>query len=212
MVEEIPIIPQRSKESFRPLTNFFLCQATAPERMKKTDGTIRNFDDVPDDPHSSPTMSRTSRLIPTSRTRISDQRMEKSTQDLSDSDEENHENKTIDDSKTSFNHRSLVWQYMEKEQGEKARCKLCATILTRTNCGTTGLRKHLLQVHKLRQFAMCPTRKRPKANQISVERKKQLDALTIRCIIEDGRSFGDMRRLGLLKVFNSLAPGKRIRM
>ena len=118
----------------------------------------------------------------------------------------------IDDSKKSNNHRSHVWEYMEKEQGDKAKCKLCAAMLSRKNCGTTGLRKHLLQVHKLHQFAMCPTRKRPKTNQISVERKKQLDSLAIRCIIEDGRSFGDMRRPGLLKVFNGLVPGKQIRV
>lgn len=91
---------------------------------------------------------------------------------------------------------------------EKAKCNKCGAVLSRKNGGTTGLRKHLFQIHKLGNYPKSSVQKRPKSSQLSVDEKKKLDLLMIKCIIEDGRSFVDLRRSGLLKVFKHLVPGK----
>ena len=177
------------------------------KRMKNATGNARNFDGSHANSASSQTTQQTSGLLSTSIGRSSSQSIDDSTQEASVYLEQ-QENSISNGRQQTSNSHSDVWQFMKKEEEEKAKCNLCAAILSRKNCGTTGLRKHLLQVHQLQQFGVCFTRKRTSAKRVSVERKKQLDSLIIRCIIEDGRSFGDMRRQGLLKVFNSLLPGK----
>ena len=179
-----------------------------PKRMKNAAGHTRSFDRSDDNTTSSQTTQPTSRLLPTSIDQTSNQSIDNSTQQASAYRPEDEENSISDEPRQTNNSHSGVWKYVKKDGEDKAKCNLCAAILSRKNCGTTGLRKHLLQVHQLQQFAVCSTRKRTMAKRVSVEREKQLDSLVIRCIIEDGRSFGDMRRPGLLKLFNSLVPGK----
>jgi len=98
---------------------------------------------------------------------------------------------------------------MVKQQTEKAKCNICGVILSRKNGATTGLRKHLHQVHKIEPFGVTSTKSRSKSYQLSIEEKKRLDSLIIKCIIEDGRSFSDMRQSGIVKVFNHLVQGKK---
>jgi hypothetical protein len=183
-------------------------KAMPPKRMTNAAGHTRSFDRSDGNITSSQTTQPTSRLLSTSIEQTSNQSIDDSTQQASSYRSEDEENSIPNEPRQTSNGHSGVWEYMKKDAEDKARCNLCAAILSRKNCGTTGLRKHLLQVHQLQQFAVCSTRKRPMAKRVSVERKKQLDSLVIRCIIEDGRSFGDMRRPGLLKVFNNLIPGK----
>ncbi|CAF5164030.1 unnamed protein product, partial [Rotaria magnacalcarata] len=76
--------------------------------------------------------------------------------------------------------------YMEKQINEKAKCGVCGVILSRKNGATTGLRKHLHQVHKLQTFGMTSTKLRSKSY---------------------GRSFSDIGQSGILKVFNHLVEG-----
>ena len=111
-----------------------------------------------------------------------------------------------DDVRKGSHRASEVWKYMTKI-GEKAECNICGTHLCRKNGGTSGLRKHLLQIHKLGSYGSSSVGKRMKPGQLSTDEKKKLDSLIIKCIIEDGRSFVDMRRPGLLKVLNHLVPG-----
>jgi hypothetical protein len=98
---------------------------------------------------------------------------------------------------------------MTKQENEKAKCNKCNTILSRQNGATSGLRKHLFQVHKIESFGVTSERSRSKSYSISSEEKKKLDSLLIKCIVQDGRGFDDMRRPGILKVFSHLAPGKK---
>ncbi|CAF3786819.1 unnamed protein product [Rotaria socialis] len=111
---------------------------------------------------------------------------------------------TIKPSGTNVNN---LWNYMEKQINEKAKCGVCGVILSRKNGATTGLRKHLHQVHKLQAFGITSTKLRSKSCQLLPEQKKKLDTLIIKCIIEDGRSFSDMGQSGILKVFNHLVEG-----
>ncbi|CAF0858649.1 unnamed protein product [Adineta steineri] len=113
---------------------------------------------------------------------------------------------SMDTDQTNDNNVTSVWNYMEKQKNEKAKCK-CGVILSRKNGATTGLRKHLYQVHKLQEFGVTSTKIRSKSCQISPEQKKKIDSLIIKCIIEDGRSFSDMGQSGILKVFDHLVEG-----
>ena len=115
---------------------------------------------------------------------------------------------TTDQSKKVKNRVSNVWNHMEIEGVDKARCQICGAILSRKNGGTTGLRKHLLRVHKLRSVSVVSIEKRRQPDNLSVDQQKKLNSLIVRCIIEDGRSFGDMRRSGVLRFIDHLMPGK----
>ncbi|CAF2407349.1 unnamed protein product [Rotaria sp. Silwood2] len=101
---------------------------------------------------------------------------------------------------------SYLWDYMTKQK-EKAKCNICSAVLSRKNGTTSGLRKHLCQMHKLECFSVNSKTVDIKPHQIGVDEKKKLDSLIINAIVEDGRSFGDMRQSGILKVFNHLTPG-----
>ena len=102
-----------------------------------------------------------------------------------------------------------LWNYMMKQQNEKAKCHICGVVLSRKNGATTGLRKHLHKIHKLEAFGITSTKSRSKPSQFSIEQKKKLDSLIIKCIIEDGRSFSDMGQSGIQKVFDHLVQGKK---
>ncbi|CAF1200927.1 unnamed protein product [Rotaria sordida] len=115
----------------------------------------------------------------------------------------------VDDSnkvKPNISGSSYLWDYMIK-QNDKAKCKICSAILSRKNGTTSGLRKHLFQMHKLEAFGVNSKKLDIKPQQFSVDEKQKLDSLIINAIVEDGRSFGDMRQSGILKVFNHLKPG-----
>jgi hypothetical protein len=109
----------------------------------------------------------------------------------------------------NVNDDSKLWDCMTKQENEKAKCNICGVILSRKNGATTGLRKHLYQVHKLKPFGITSPKSRSKSYHLSIDEKKKLDSLIIRCVIEDGRSFSDMRQSGILKVFNHLVQGKK---
>ncbi|CAF4166579.1 unnamed protein product, partial [Rotaria sordida] len=109
--------------------------------------------------------------------------------------------------KSNVNDDTNLWNYMVKLQNEKAKCKICGVVLSRKNGATTGLRKHLHQIHKIESFGITSKKSRSNVYQLSIEEKKKLDSLIIKCVIEDGRSFTDMRRSGILKVFNHLVQG-----
>jgi hypothetical protein len=102
-----------------------------------------------------------------------------------------------------------LWDYMTKQQNEKAKCNICSIILSRKNGSTSGLRKHLYQVHKIEPFGFVSSKSQRKSYKLSVEEKKKLDSLVIKCVIQDGRSFSDMRQAGILKLFNHIIPGEK---
>jgi len=101
-----------------------------------------------------------------------------------------------------------LWDYMTKLPNEKAKCNICNTILSRKNGSTSGLRKHLYQIHKIEPFGFVSNKPQRKSYKLSVEETKKLDSLIIKCVIQDGRSFSDMRQAGILKLFNHIIPGK----
>jgi len=103
-------------------------------------------------------------------------------------------------------HKSDLWNYMEKLADGKARCKSCSKTLSRQNGATTGLRKHFCQVHKIESFRTDSVPKQTAVYQLTTDEKKQINSLILKCIIQDGRSFGDLRCPGIVKVLKHLSP------
>ena len=130
----------------------------------------------------------------------------------SNENQQENSNSTTIDAQTGTGNElgsvSSLWKYMSKQQNNKAKCNLCDAVLSRTNGTTTGMRKHLFLIHKLECFAITTSKKRSRPNRLSIDEKKKLDSLAINCIVQDGRGFGDLRRSGLLKLFNHLLPGQ----
>ncbi|CAF1422954.1 unnamed protein product [Adineta ricciae] len=122
-------------------------------------------------------------------------------------EDENQENRSDSQLQSVNKRHSDVWEYMKKHDNDKASCNRCGAVLSRKNGGTTGLRKHLHQMHKMNQFAASSVTKKSQGIRFPSEMKKKLDTLVVECVIEDGRSFDDLRRSGLLKIFKQVAPG-----
>ena len=102
-----------------------------------------------------------------------------------------------------------LWNYMMKQQTKKAKYNICGVILSRTHAATSGLGMHLYRVHKIEPFGKASTKSSSKFHQLSIDEKNKLGLLMIKCIIEDGRSFSDIRQSGILKIFNHLVQGKK---
>ena len=120
----------------------------------------------------------------------------------------NHQDNT-NEIQSNITQRSNLWKFMKKLNNEKAKCNICSRILSRQNGATSGLRKHLSHIHKIEPFSTSLAHNQLKSYQLSTEEKKKLDSLIIKCIVQDGRGFDDMRRPGILEVFNRLSPCKK---
>ncbi|CAF0857088.1 unnamed protein product [Didymodactylos carnosus] len=53
----------------------------------------------------------------------------------------------------------------------------------------------------------CSTQSTLKKSAIPLVQKRILDAIAIQCVIEDGRSFSDLRKAGMMKLLDALLPG-----
>jgi hypothetical protein len=179
-----------------------------PRKTKKTTTTIARLDQNNNTIVSSEAMKQMD--VSLSTTDTSNQTIYESNERSVNNDREQLDHADIgreDEMDKRSNRSSHVWKHMTKVD-EKAKCDLCGVILSRKNGNTSGLRKHLHQVHKLGKYSVSSVKKLTKPDQISIDEKRKLDALMIKCIIDDGRSFSDIRRPGLLKVFNHLVSGK----
>ena len=102
-----------------------------------------------------------------------------------------------------------LWSYMMKQQTEKAKYNICGVISSRKHAATSGLSMHLYRVHKTEPFGKASTKSSSKFYQLSTDEKKKFGLLIIKCTIEDGRSFSDIRQSGILKIFNHIVQWKR---
>ena len=108
--------------------------------------------------------------------------------------------------------KSDVWNYFERcisTASLKAKCLLCQHELSTPNYGTSSLKRHLEQIHGMKQFASADT---PSLSTISIKlsksEKKKLDLLAVNAIIQDARGYGDFQKPGIKKLINALKPGK----
>jgi hypothetical protein len=65
-------------------------------------------------------------------------------------------------------------------------------------------------VHKITEFEekrINPTKNTNATNKLSPDQKRKLHQLAVNAIIEDGRSFNDLNKPGITKLFNGLLDG-----
>lgn len=103
--------------------------------------------------------------------------------------------------------KSKVWMYGKKLSSDQSQCTICKPFITTSHGGTTTLRKHLVQKHKLNHLAL-PSSSSTKANSLPRDKKIRLDHLANLAIFEDGRTFINLRRSGLRKFLSEAIPGK----
>ena len=73
-----------------------------------------------------------------------------------------------------------------------------------TNWSTSGLRKHIVQIHKI---PIANSISATEKSKISNSLKKELHDLVINSIIQDSRSFDDFRRPGMMNFLKKAVPG-----
>ncbi|CAF2036400.1 unnamed protein product [Rotaria magnacalcarata] len=99
---------------------------------------------------------------------------------------------------------SSVWNFaVRSDDNQTAKCKICRIIIKTTNWSTTGLRKHMEQVHKIPMVNSIPTTVKSK---ISTSFKNELHTLIVNAIIQDSRSFDDFRRPGMTNFLKKAIP------
>ncbi|CAF1421677.1 unnamed protein product [Rotaria sordida] len=117
-----------------------------------------------------------------------------------------------DDEKQGVIRESSVWKYATKIDPEKARCDICKIEISRKGQSTSGVRRHLRTVHKLKEFeekTIKTTKKNIMINNLSPDKKQKLHVLALNAIVEDGRSFNDLNKPGIIKLFNGFRPPHR---
>ncbi|CAF3680339.1 unnamed protein product [Rotaria sordida] len=101
--------------------------------------------------------------------------------------------------------KSEVWNYATKLPNGKAKCKSCNREIACKDHSTTGLRRHLDRCMKTSKFLSNNSTIFKKS--INIQMKKRLDELAYQTIIEDGRTFDDLRKPGISRLLQEIVPG-----
>jgi hypothetical protein len=126
------------------------------------------------------------------------------TNHLDESDESNDSSEHDSESTSS---KSLVWNYAAKSENGKAKCLKCNKEVSYKDHSTTSLRRHL---HRCQNLAIFASKKNILSSQVpaSNEMKQKINDLVYKCIVQDGRSFGDLRKQGMARLLQEILPGK----
>ena len=87
----------------------------------------------------------------------------------------------------------------------KAQCHNCHRQISCKDHNTSGVRRHLYRCMRISKFASISNYFK---TSVSNDMKEQLNELVYKCIIEDGRSFGDLRKPGMARLFEKILPGR----
>lgn len=102
--------------------------------------------------------------------------------------------------------KSLVWNYADKLPNGKAKCLKCNKEISIKDHSTTCLRRHVNRCQKLSIFS--PKKNVQKSSsKISSDMKDRLDRLVYSCLIQDGRSFSDFQKPGIVRFLQEALPG-----
>ncbi|CAF3435850.1 unnamed protein product, partial [Rotaria sp. Silwood2] len=102
---------------------------------------------------------------------------------------------------------SNVWQYAKKsDDGKTAICLLCDYTCSIVSHSTSTILYHLIHKHNKYDLINNSSSSSTKPH-LSERFKRDLHALCYNAIVIDSRSFNDLRKKGILAVFNKLCPG-----
>ena len=104
--------------------------------------------------------------------------------------------------------KSNVWHYAKKVTNDTAQYIKCKMQKKTNRGGTTTLRKHLINKHKLIHLSLPLSSPYKKAsNAVEREQKVRLDYLATAAIVLGGRSVSDLRKTGITKFLSEAIPG-----
>lgn len=122
-----------------------------------------------------------------------------------------------------YNFRPLIYLHIEIEKIAKKGLSIFfhvsflglknfefCLVLSRKGQTTSSIRRHLRSVHKMDEFEekhVDPSVTNNSFNQLSIDQKRKLQSLAVNAIIQDGRSFNDLNKPGIAKLFNGLLDG-----
>jgi hypothetical protein len=106
--------------------------------------------------------------------------------------------------------KSAVWDYAVKLPDGQAKCLRCNRQVSCKGHSTTGLRRHLHRCLNSSLFAPTTggTNSRgSKRLSMTDDAKRKFHELIYKCIVQDGRTFGDMRKPGMRRLLEGILPG-----
>jgi hypothetical protein len=101
---------------------------------------------------------------------------------------------------------SNVWKYAKKsDDGTIATCQSCDFTCVISAHSTSSIRYHLIHKHNKQDLIINSSpSKKPR---ISESFKRELHSLCYNSIVVDHRPFNDLRKKGIMAIFNKLCPG-----
>jgi len=105
---------------------------------------------------------------------------------------------------------SNVWQYAIKSgDGKTAICQLCIYTCALVSHSTSTIRYHLIHQHNKQDLIINSSSSSSSSTKphISEQFKREVHNLCYKAIVIDHRPFNDLRKQGILAIFNKLCPG-----
>ncbi|CAF3178588.1 unnamed protein product [Rotaria sp. Silwood2] len=183
---------------------------------KKKNSTSTDYEILDDNQHHNiPTTTNTNSRITLSNDNSSSPPTSNTTNSSSNNNITTQSSDTTNPTTTSSIHQnfpnrksqSSVWLYATKsEDGKSATCNLCGYACAVVSHSTSTIRYHLIRQHDKYDLIISPSSSSSKSK-VSQHLKNELHSLCYNAIIIDHRPFNDMRKPGLLAIFNKLCPG-----
>ncbi|CAF1292438.1 unnamed protein product, partial [Didymodactylos carnosus] len=101
-----------------------------------------------------------------------------------------------------------VWLYATRAaDGKSATCNICAANIKTNRYSTTTLRSHLVSQHGKTELKLPSREIKEECDcRLPPQEKKKLHDLCIRCIVQDGRAFGDLSKPGIPRLIHAIVP------
>ena len=101
-----------------------------------------------------------------------------------------------------------IWTFATKLPNECCQFNACDKVLSRKNYSTSGIRKHLSQCIKIKEFLPSKVHKLKNAHALDTDKIEELNELVYECIIRDVPAFNDLRKPGIRKLLKHILPSK----
>ena len=102
---------------------------------------------------------------------------------------------------------SGVWKYaIKSDDGKLALCQLCNYSCSMASHSTSTIRYHLIHKHDKQDLIIDSSSSSTKPS-VSERFKREIHALCYNAIVMDHRPFNELRKKGIMAIFNKLCPG-----
>ncbi|CAF1628943.1 unnamed protein product, partial [Didymodactylos carnosus] len=119
--------------------------------------------------------------------------------DPSDINQNHEEQQLFNEKKTS-----IVWNHAIKISSQLASYNECGKVISTSGGSTSTLSYHLMSKHRILDASVPSISLHRKRGILPPPEKRRLNLLSIKCIIEDSRTFSDLNKPGTQKLFDAL--------